>query len=359
MPQDHNDDLDENMRVFSIEEAGDADEEPVDLEEDAYEVFAASTGPGFESALDAIQEDTLDPAMLLGFSDMERNQARQLKKVWAALPDEARSTIAGHILALGMDDVLHDFQRFYRLMIEDGLPEVREIGANGLAMDEDEDLIDPLLRLLAEDPDARVRVAAAQALATYTTLGEFLELDDKTVRKLRNALMDIVTDEANPSDLRAAALASAAVQSGDKDIQRTIERFAKSDDQDLRMGAYHAMGRAGSKRWVPKLDAAARDNDAEIRGQVARALGAFESEVVPILTMLVREDTEADVRVSAIEALGRVGGAKALEALRKLRQYVSDDERAVVDDAIMEAQEWAELEDADASFEDDPDSGSW
>lgn len=358
MPRDRNnshDDNLENMRIFSIEGAGESEEEPADLEEDAWDLFAASTGPGFEAALDAIQEDSVDPAMLIGFSGMDRNQARQLKKTWSSLPDEARRTIADHILSLGMEDLLRDYQRFYRIMIDDSLPDVRESGAHGLAMDEDENLIDPLLRLLTRDPDVRVRVAAAQAMATYTTLGEFMELPDATVRKMRHALMTIVNDEALPSDLRASALASVAVQAGEKDVERAIERFSTSDDQEMRLGAFQAMGRAGSKLWVKSLDVASRSTDPDIRRHVARALGAFEEEVVPILTMLVREDTEPEVRVDAIEALGRVGGKRALEALEKLRPFVSDDERDFVDDAIEEAREWAALEDLEAAYEDDPD----
>ncbi|HWV22662.1 MAG TPA: HEAT repeat domain-containing protein [Thermomicrobiales bacterium] len=359
MPQDHNDELDENMHIFSLEETGESEDEPVDLEEDAYELYAATTGPGFEAALDAIQEDTVEPVMLTGFSGMDRNQARQLKKVWASLPDDARQPVADLVLSLGMDDLLLDFKRFFRLMIDDTLSEVREAGANGLAMDEDEDLIDPLLKLMGGDPVTRVRGAAAQALATYTTLGEFMELPDSTVRKMRNALMAIVNDASLASELRAAALASAAVQTGDKEIVRAIERFSKSDDQDLRLGAYQAMGRAGDRLWVKHLDAASRSQDPDIRAQAARALGAFEEEVVPILTMLVREDTEPAVRTDAIDALGRVGGKRALDALQKLRPYVSDDERGLVDDALVEAQEWADLEDLEDAFEDDPDIGAW
>lgn len=359
MPRDHNDDIDENLRIFSLEDADDSGEDVDDLEEDAYELFAASSGPGFEAALDAIREDTVEPVMLAGFSGMDRNQVRQLRPVWAALPDEARRTIADHVLMLGMDDVLRDFQRFYRLMIDDPLPEVREAGANGLAMDEDEDLIEPLLRLMARDPETRVRVAAAHALATYTTLGEFMELPDTIVRQMRNALMRIVSADALSPELRAAALASAAVQSGDKEIEQAVEQFAKSDDSELQLGAYQAMGRSGSKIWIKRLDAASRSDDPEIRGQVARSLGAFEDEVIPILTMLVREDTEASVRADAIEALGRVGGKRALDALEKLRPFVSDDQREMVDDAIEEAREWAVLEDLDAAYEDDPDLDLW
>src|SRR5699024_4294139 len=199
-------------------------------------------------------------------------------------------------------------------------------------------------------------VAAANALATYMTLGEFMELPEATVSKMSDALMAIVNDAAQPGRLRAAALATAGVRSGDPDIEREIERFSTSDDPELRLGAFQAMGRSGSRIWVSKLEDTAYNEDPEVRSQVANSLGAFEGEVVPTLSMLVREETDPAVRTEAITSLGRVGGKRALQALEALSGNVSADEATAVADAIEEAREWAELEDLEAAIDEDPDA---
>lgn len=351
MPQDHNDEFDDQMRIFSPADENGVSDEPIDLEEDAFQIFEASMLPEFEEALEAIQDDSVEPRMLTGFSDMGGNDLRKLKPVWNRLPEESRVTIADHVLALGLDDLFLDFQRFYRMMLDDDAAAVREAGASGLVMYENDDLIDPLVELLTSDPATGVRVASAETLASFTTLAEFMELPERFARKLRKELMGIVNDTNEPASLRSAALSSAAVWSEDNEIRKRVGQFYASDDEDLRIGAIRAMGRASNSQWVPMLDTAARSNDPEVRLLAARALGAYESEVVPILTMLVREDTEVSVRLEAIQALGSVGGRRVLESLQTLRNYVSDDEIEAVDTAIMEAESLIAIEEGDPESE--------
>ena len=355
MSQDHNGD--DEMRIFSIEDQEDSDTEPLDLEEDAFEVFQAEMLPEFEEALEAIGAASLEPRMLQGFSDMGRNDVRRLKPVWNALPEEARGTIAELILAMGQTDILQDYQRFFSLMLDDAAAVVRETGALGLAMYEDEEYIEPLVRLMQSDPVTAVRVAAADALATFTTLGEFMELPERTANKLSKDLMRVVRDTQAPEAIRAAALGAAAVRSQDDAIQDTIEVFYESGSEELRIGAIQAMGRSGNTRWLPMLDVAVRDPDPEVRQLAARAMGPFESEVVPMLTMLVREDQEPAVRLEAIQALGTVGGRKAVDSLMTLRDYVSDDEIEAIDIAIEEAEAWVGIEEFDLDAEFDMDEG--
>lgn len=357
MSQDHNDD--DEMRIFSIEDQEDSDTEPLDLEEDAFEVFQAEMLPEFEEALEAIGAPSLEPRMLQGFSDMGRNDVRRLKPVWNQLPEEARITIAELVLAMGQTDILLEYQRFFQLMLDDEAAAVREAGARGLSMYEDEEFIQPLVRLMQSDPATAVRISAADALATFTTLGEFMELPERTSNRLGKDLMRIVRDTNAPEAVRAAALGAAAVRSQDVEIQDTIGAFYESGSEELRIGAIQAMGRSGNSRWLPLLDVAIRDHDPEIRQLAARAMGPFESEVVPLLTMVVREDQESSVRLEAIQALGTVGGRKAIESLTTLRDYVSDDEIEAVDTAIDEAQAWVGLEELDFDAELGPDEDDY
>ena len=82
MPQDP--DNEQNMRIFSLEDENGLEDEPLDLDEEEI-----ADQPSFEEALEAIQGDTLEPAALQGFSDISRNEARQLAQVWSTLPEDA------------------------------------------------------------------------------------------------------------------------------------------------------------------------------------------------------------------------------------------------------------------------------
>src|SRR5699024_37763 len=103
-----------HMRIFSLEDKNGLEDGPFEPGDDDVAEL-----PSFDEALEAIQNDTLEPASLLGFSDISRNEARQLAQVWATLPDESRTTIADHVNALGDDDILLDFMRFFRVLLDD------------------------------------------------------------------------------------------------------------------------------------------------------------------------------------------------------------------------------------------------
>ncbi len=149
---------------------------------------------------------------------------------------------------------------------------------------------------------------------------------------------------------------SVSVDTATPNLVETIQEHYDSGEPDLRIGALRAMGRAGGD-WVGLLERAIRSNDADEREAAATSLGQFEGEnVVPMLTMLAREDVEMPVRVAAIEALAAHGGRAAQQSLQTLREYVSDDELDVVDAAIAEVEEFIAIEEGadDEAFIFDP-----
>ncbi len=337
------------MRIFSLEDENGLEDEPLDLDEEEV-----ADQPSFEEALEAIQGDTLEPAALQGFSDISRNEARQLAQVWSTLPEETRVTVADHVNALGAEDILLDFMRFFRVLLDDTSVTVRASAVEGLSNHEDESLIGPLSDLATSDPDEDVRLAAIEALGTFTTMAEFDIIEPKVVRPVFRQLMKIAGDARQPERLRSAALVTAAIR-GDDQVNKAISAFHASGDSDLRVGALQAMGRSGADRWLPMLEAALRSSDADEREAAAGALGNFDDPAVPMLTMLVREDREAAVRLEAIQSLGIIGGRKALDSLRELSKNVSDDEAEAVADAMVQAEALVGLEesDEDDEFEDD------
>src|SRR5690606_25394127 len=205
---------------------------------------------------------------------------------------------------------------------------------------DDPALIQPLIEAATGDPDEDVRHAAVETLGSFAMLAEFEMLEPKIHQALRKTLVGIATDPANAPRLRAAALVSVSVDTATPNLVETIQEHYDSGEPDLRIGALRAMGRAGGD-WVGLLERAIRSNDADEREAAATSLGQFEGEnVVPMLTMLAREDVEMPVRVAAIEALAAHGGRAAQQSLQTLREYVSDDELDLVDAAIAEVEEF-------------------
>lgn len=332
------------MRIFSLEHENGEDDEPFDIEETAREEAGEAANATFGEAMEAIQEDSLDPALLTGFSDMTRNDARRLGQVWKDLPEESRVTIAEHVFAIGEDDLMLDFLRFYRLLLDDASAAVRQIAATALRPYEDESLIEPLTKVATSDPESEVRIAAVEALGAFVMQAEFGMLEPKAVKAVNKALASIMTDVAAPQRLRAAALVALAVRGEDAQVAKTIAAFHGSGEPDLHLGAVQAMGRSGADRWLPLLETALRSADPDERQSAAASLANYEDDAVPMLTMAVREDQEAPVRLEAIQSLGTIGGRQALESLQALREYVSDDEVEAVDIAMGEAEALIGLE---------------
>lgn len=351
-----------NTEMYRIEEGDDSFDDPVDLEESAYAEIEEWQPASFEEALEAIQEDSLEPPVLTGFSDITRKQVHQLRKVWLSLEDEdARRTIADHVSVLGLDDIRLDFMRFFRVLLEDPSAPVRQIAAAGLEPYDDPALIQPLIDLAQNDSSDDVRLQAVETLGSFAMLAEFEMLDQKVHQSLRKALMGIAQDESLPVRLRASALVSISVDTSTPGIVDVIQAHYDAGDPDLRLGAIRAMGRTGGD-WAGLLESTLRSNDADERQAAATSLSQFEGEnVIPMLTMLAREDLEMPVRVAAIEGLAAHGGKAALQSLHTLREYVSDDELEVVDAAIEEVQEFIAIEEGtgdeaflfDPSLEDD------
>jgi HEAT repeat protein len=80
-----------------------------------------------------------------------------------------------------------------------------------------------------------------------------------------------------------------------------------------------------------------------MRFEAARACAELEAdEAVPRLIELTR-DEDAQVRLSAIEALGRIGGNEAKQALQECRDSADDAMSEAAEDALDEMKFWEDL----------------
>lgn len=161
------------------------------------------------------------------------------------------------------------------------------------------DATDVLFAVSSEDPDARVRMAAAEALAH---LG-----DPRAVGGLVAALS---TESADTRRRAARALG----ELGDLSAVGPVLAALADEQYGVQREAAKALETLTSTGIGPLLTALGAE-DAVIRREAAKALGTHDdrSAVNPLLGAL--QDPDPGVRAAAATALGTLGDARAVDAL--------------------------------------------
>jgi len=154
-------------------------------------------------------------------------------------------------------------------------------------------------------------------------------------------LIEALDDEG--SGVRAAAAQALGKMGDNRAVEPLIRALSKSSPEywDLRLRAVEALGKIGDARAIIPLIMALKDNDSGVQdkaaellvdmkeqaiepliqhlsdgGKVAEVLGRIgEPAVEPLLQILRDEDKDTQLRRSAAKALGRVGDARAAEAV--------------------------------------------
>jgi len=162
-------------------------------------------------------------------------------------------------------------------------------------------LVPALLRSL-KDPDRRVRLAAAVALAQF----------EPSVEGIFAILIGALEDDRCSSDEkdRAAVALGYYGPRARPALQPLLERLRYGDAATL---ALVEIGPAS----IPGLTAALMDKDAKVRKRAARALrlqGPMARSAVPLLIDRVKDD-DRDVRTESVAALGEIHREKAVPIL--------------------------------------------
>jgi HEAT repeat protein/beta-lactamase regulating signal transducer with metallopeptidase domain len=120
-------------------------------------------------------------------------------------------------------------------------------------------------------------------------------------------------------DAEPAARAAAARTLGqpeDTAAVGALERLLRTDaNADVRLAAAEALGRMEAKRSVPVLEAALGDQSAAVRRTVAWALGQIEDKSSVEALVHALADSDAEVRETAIWALGQIADSGSVAAL--------------------------------------------
>ncbi|MAQ13298.1 MAG: hypothetical protein CMN30_00660 [Sandaracinus sp.] len=216
-----------------------------------------------------------------------------------------------------------------------------------------------LQRLLRDDPDWRVRASSGRAIGRLSTRSAVPDL----VRALRDpqvevrvvaaaALWRLPDPAAVPAliellqDRDAAARQWGALALGvihDPRATQALLRVIDDPESAVRIDVVRSLGRIGDVRALAPLSEVAKDEakDDEERLEAVNAVASIDSpdKVNALVRLLTVEDDR--IRLRVIQALGQVGDALAVPALRRQRIQERGDNRSAVDTAIREIQQRA------------------
>ncbi len=284
--------------------------------------------------IDAIVEGDFSRSRLTALSDLNRSRAAYLRQRWLDIPPTERHALMLVLAELAGESVEFNFNRVYRVALEDPDPVIRQLAIGDLWEDEGEDLPRIFLNVLREDATDDVRAAAADALSATTDA--IAEGGSRVLERgeLIGILAEIIEDPTESPIVRRRALGTIAAFSDDPRIPELIRLSLEEDDQALVAGAIYAMGRTASERWISELADFLQSDDAELRFEAARAAGLIgDEDIVPFLAEIVY-DPDSEVRAAALDALGSIGGQAAIRVLRQVEQDDEFEEEVSVDDAL-------------------------
>jgi len=289
----------------------------------------------FQTVLEALlnTDTTLDPAYLFRLSDLEGEDAQQIKEAWSQIPDWRRRALLEDIEQLADDNNLLSFEQICRIAIDDDDPRVRFLAVRPMFMYEPVDLIGKITSMLENDADENVRAVCASTLGKFVYLGEIEDIPHQTKDEIVDCLLR-VTQSEDTREVRRRALEALGFTTH-KTIPGLIDQAFASEHNDWLVSALFAMGRTYDSRWAPKVVQMLHHQSPAIRFEAARAAGELEiRDAVQNLLELI-EDTDEDVRLAATWSLSQVGGEGVMEALEnQLKVARSQEEARVAQEAL-------------------------
>ena len=300
--------------------------------------------------LDALvdNERPLRTADLMSLSDMAPEDLGLLGDVWPDMDAGRKKDILGRLIELSEDNLDADFDDLFRFCLGDEDPEVRAKAIEGLWECDDRTLVTPLITMLGEDPSDSVRAAAAVALGKFAVLSQRGKMQEKDGERIKEFLMQTIQNARDDQELRRRAM-EAVAPFNTSDIQQIIQEAYGSDQIEMKCSAVYAMGKSCDSQWLPIILAELRSSHAAMRYEASTACGELgEEPAVPHLIPLF-EDDDNQTQLSAISAVGAIGGSLARKAL--LHCLKSSDDVAV--EAAQEALEALDAGDETMSFNSD------
>lgn len=277
---------------------------------------------------------------LTQISDLTRGQVGQFREIWDSLHPSRRLDLVTAMIEQAEANIHLNFHAILRSCLGEADARIRRLAIEGLWEDERASLVQPLAGLLADDPAAEVRAAAAAALSRFVLLGVLGEIADEPARTAEEALWQAWRRAREPVAVRRRALEGLACTAA-PELPDLISSAYYHEDAQMRQSALFAMGRSADPRWGRAVLAELGSREPAMRFEAAVAAGemALRRATQPLIRAL--DDPDGNVREAAALALGKIGGAAARRALQALVEadHIRDaDERLAeaADEALAE-----------------------
>ena len=295
----------------------------------------------------ADEERSLRNADLMRLSNLTAEDLRLVVSVWRDIDAERRRDVLVRLIDLSEENLEADFNDLFKHCLGDESAEVKAKAIEGLWECDDRTLVRPLTSLLTQDPSEEVRAAAAAALGKFAVLSQAGKMLQKDGDRIKQGLMNAVLDGDESLSVRRRAMEAVAPFNTD-DVQKVIQDAYRSPVKGMRCSAVYAMGKSCDTRWLPIILSELQNSDAAMRFEASNACGELgEEPAVPHLIPLF-EDDDHETQISAIAAVGNIGGSLARKAL--LRCIKSADDLAA--EAAQEALD--NLDAGERTFATDP-----
>ena len=270
-------------------------------------------------------------------SNLHRADYDKFWPTWQTIQAERRYEIVHTMVEMAEEDVSFNFEEIWFWLLRDTDPKIRIEALEGMWENTQPRALHQTIAVLRNDSDADVRAVAALSLSRFTYLVSLDELDADQAG-LRKVLMDTILDEQQPNDVRRRALESIGYLAEDSEAQTEIQRAYKSNEQLLQESSLVAMGRSMRVEWLPTIERELGSPSPALRYEAARAAGEMSEDAQPILSKVLPlvNDTDTEVALSAIWALGQIGGETALKNLQRIRDTGDAARSQAAADALAE-----------------------
>jgi HEAT repeat protein len=203
--------------------------------------------------------------------------------------------------------------------LNEGTAEERELAANLLGQFGTPTIARPLATALKEDPESRVKAAAAEALGFVgdaETVGTLLAFFDTTDTLIRNSIV------------------RAIIHLGDAKAVEGVIAYLKHMDKRVRILAAYTLGQTHSKKATKPLIETLDDEAFAVREAVVKALGDLADHTAAPALARVAGDPERFSPVWAVESLGKIRAPASLPVIMKALKSYDPEVREAAADAL-------------------------
>lgn len=267
-------------------------------------------------------------------SGLEGESLYRFGQTWRQLSADRRLELLDQFYRELQENFTLDAGGLCLLAFDDPDAAVRERAFTLAGEDGSVPLYEPLLRAVDEEPDREARVAAIQALGTFTLLAQTDDWPRSRWESAQSVLLEQIRRSRSEPVRWGAALLSLSYLTTAQAEQEIRLAYA---DPSLREAAIEAMGRNCQEIWYPELRAELQSDDAANRLQAVLAAAEMEDEALVPELVAHTQDPDDVVKIAAIAALGIIGGDDAEDILTQLEHSTDPDVQVAAVQALREA----------------------